>query len=654
MPKKMKNNLFKYFSLLIALFIVFISHSLTYAALSSDQSNPSNPRPPYLNKPVDPNFDGAYLVDWTDVQCAKKYRLEEANNPGFINPVAYVISLASQKQLTKTIPGTYYYRVKAVSAYINITQDSLPKEIFSWLRELFTLTPASASGPCDAVLRLNTDWSNVQSINVNKPTSSIDGIIYDSSTELPLASAIISSPDFGGSTTSDTDGKFSFSFETFFPESGKLNVRINIEKIGFTKAQRTVEVVASRHSAVEPVYLTGLDPVITTIPPEGGTHINSTGEIELVFPPGAVTEPTDVNSTKYQKGKTLPNELPDTSFFTYALNLEAVTSSPNAKGIKQKVTTFQQPITMRVANTLGFAPGTPIPAGTYNEQTKQWEDTGLMGQISADGQWLEFQIDHFSPWDLNLPAVPPPRDQQANVTKNNTQDNVSKDLGCAKKPGNSLVGIKAGVLYIDHELPEIKRLNSNFGLTLSYNSLTAQPSSLLSIETDLDSVTTDIPATTTFKVSIAGKEAQATYQGVDGKVRYAYLFDGKDSQGNYLQTGDYPYSIEMSNDYTNATYWTTSNFGGQPIADTGVLTIEPVPLTRKINGNLPVNNQQDSFFGAGWNLRGLQRLHYSSDGSILLTEGDGSSMVISNKREPLALTANWHGHSSSIIDYQQN
>ena len=638
------------------LFLFLQSLIFTPPAFSSDHPEPPPPpAPPYLQKPVDPNFDGTYIVDWADVECAANFQLQEADNPQFSGARNFYLSgKISQKDFSKTAEGTFYYRVKVredVVSSVSKLENSL-KPFFAWLKDFFAGSRAYADGPCNQI-HLQTVWSNVQSINITKPTSFIDGVVYQSGTETPIADAAITSPDFTGSVISAVDGKFSFPFQSLFPESGKLLVTISIEKTGNTSAQRVVEVVANQHASAGPIHLTTLDPITTTITPSGGTHVNSTNEIELVFPAGAVTEDIEVNSTKYQQGKSLPNDLPETSFFTYALNLKAETTALY-RGAKKKVTSFQEPITMRVANTLGFAAGTPIPAGVYNEVTKQWEDTGLMGQISADGQWLEFQIDHFSPWDLNLPAPPPPQDRAANVTKNNTLDIASRDLDCAKDPGCSQVGIKAGILSIDHELPAVKRLNSALALTLSYNSLTAKPSSLISVETDLDTATTNVPATTTYKVDVAGRQVQAAYQGVSGKARYAYLFDVKDSQGNLLPTGSYPYSIEASNDYTNATYWTTANFAGTPINNTGVPTIEPVPLTRKINGNIVVNNQANSAFGAGWNLAGLARLHFSSDGSMLLTQGDGSAMVISAQREPLVLTGNWPARSSSVIDYLSN
>ncbi|MFH1202581.1 MAG: RHS repeat-associated core domain-containing protein [Candidatus Omnitrophota bacterium] len=466
----------------------------------------------------------------------------------------------------------------------------------------------------------------------------VDGIVYDASTELPLQDALITSPDQVEQAYSDSQGRFSITIEKLSPSSNEFTTSIKIEKTSFTSCQRQVKVVTGRHSAVNPVYLTPQDSVVTQITPSGGTHINSTGQIQLIFPEGAVTEPINVVSTKYEKSQALPDELPSTTFFTYAVDLQ-----PDGA-------TFNQPVTMRVANTLGFAAGIPIPAGIFNEETGQWQDTGLMGYISADGLWLEYQINHFSPWDLNLPAVPPPQDRKSNMTANNTQDAQIQPQQ-AKDPG---VGVKSGSLTLEHSLPQVKRLGRPYDLKLVYTSLTAQPSNFISIETDLDPVTTNIPATTTFKVDIAGRQAQATYQGVSGKVRYAYLFDGKDALGQLLTSGSYPYTIEASNDYTNATYWTTANFGGAPIANTGVLTIEPVPMTRNVNGYLTINSQQDSPFGAGWSIEGLQRLHFSPDGAILLTEGDGSAIIIRQHPQPLAFTGNWTSRNSSVIDYQEN
>ncbi|MBU2540802.1 MAG: hypothetical protein KJ593_02770 [Candidatus Omnitrophica bacterium] len=629
----MKNYVFK--SLLVSILVLgfFLSHGPLFTKLAFCKDAPTRDmpelpkvspeptsQPPHLNKPIDPNFDAAYLLDWTDADCAEAYKLEEADNPQFSNPVSYSSS-ASQFFVDKGTTGTYYYRVKAVlPASKGITKgENFLQKIFSWLKQYFSANQAYAGTTCDTIA--TTGWSNTETIDIVEPISFIDAIVYTADTEIPLQDAVVTSPDFPGSATSDIDGKFSFSFQTLFPESGKLTVTIDITKGDFTSAQRTVEVVASRHSAVASIYLTPLDPVVTTIPPEGGTHINSTGEIELIFPEGAVEEPTDINTTQYQKGKTLPDELPETSFFTYALNLETETTIT-----RRKVTTFQQPVTMRVANTLGFAPGTPVPGGVYNEETHQWEDTGLMGYVSTDGAWLEFEITSFSSWDLNLPVRRRTRTRRTVVRKNAVKETVKKDEE-AEDPG---VSVRSGALNIEHTLPAIKRLGKESSLVFNYNSNTASPSEFISIETNLDTGTTDIPYTSTFSVDFAGKIAQATYQGVEGDVRYAYLFDGKTPAGEYLSTGSYPYTIKISNDYADLTYWTTDSFAGDPIADTGIPAIEPVPITSDIDRRLIINNQRNSPFGTGWTLKGLDRLYHDPDGDMLLMKGDGSSAVFMN------------------------
>ncbi|MEW6296069.1 MAG: beta-propeller fold lactonase family protein, partial [Candidatus Diapherotrites archaeon] len=403
-------------------------------------------------------------------------------------------------------------------------------------------------------------------------------------------------------------------------------------KSGYTYAQRRAEVVSTRDTSVDPVYLTPLDPKVTTITPEGGTATNSTGTLELIFPPGAVSEPIDVQATWCEKAEHLPFPLPPNSIFTYAASFEPADAR------------FDQPVTLRVKNTLGFDPGTPIPIGFYNKGSC-WEPVG-MGIVTDDGQWSEYTISRFSWYDCNLAwrlrrGLKAPTSQE-----NKTPENNAPGKECASSAG-SRVGIKTGDLYIDHTLPSTKALNVSKSLILTYTSSTANPSVLFETEANVDSLSAFWAPTSGYLLEAEGIRKEIKYTPTAGDARQAFFFDGRNARGKTLSTGSYPYKITLSNDF-NLSYATTNIFGGLPDRVLNIFTPFFVPRSSSMQGRFIIHNQVDSPFGAGWGLAGLQRLHLDPDGDILLTEGDGSSLVFSKKQ--FAYVTNTGSNSVSVLN----
>ncbi|HNS50217.1 MAG TPA: hypothetical protein PKO09_03460 [Anaerolineae bacterium] len=60
--------------------------------------------------------DGSYLVDWSEVPGATKYRLEEDDNADFGSPLVRYLGYGTQYQVTARPPGLRYYRVRTSNA----------------------------------------------------------------------------------------------------------------------------------------------------------------------------------------------------------------------------------------------------------------------------------------------------------------------------------------------------------------------------------------------------------------------------------------------------------------------------------------------------------------------------------------------------------
>ncbi|MCK5197176.1 MAG: VCBS repeat-containing protein, partial [Spirochaetales bacterium] len=432
----------------------------------------------------------------------------------------------------------------------------------------------------------------------------VHGKVLDSATDSPLSRVIVSIYGVSGGVYTNSEGKFSFPT----PNTGEYVLRF--EKDGYIVSERRLRVISTRDASVGDVYMKQLDPVVTTITNEGGLHQNSAGTLQLNFPPNALplgVDSIDVQATLYEKGRELPSPLPRSSLFTYAF-----------KVLPDKVN-FYQPVSGRLSNNLGFAPGTEIPIGYYDPDKHKWEDIGANGTVSADGAWVDFEISHFCTYDINLPPTFKTKTQVANLT----QANNNKSANCAKIFGTSVVYLKSGELVQEHSLPFYQMLNKAVDLKLTYNSRSAQPAVLLSIDAFNDNRTT-APDTTSLKFFLEGRTEEVFYKGIQGKSRMSYLFDGLNARGEPLDTGSYPYKFEISNTYTDVTYGTADSFGGPATGDTGVIAREPVPFTNTVADRICINNQQDSPFGSGWNLSGLQRLYFDENNIISVTEGNGS------------------------------
>ncbi len=71
------------------------------------------PESPILAPISNPDGNGDYLVDWNEVASASSYRLEQADNPGFISPTVQYEGAATELPVVGQPSGVWYYRVLA-------------------------------------------------------------------------------------------------------------------------------------------------------------------------------------------------------------------------------------------------------------------------------------------------------------------------------------------------------------------------------------------------------------------------------------------------------------------------------------------------------------------------------------------------------------
>ncbi len=71
------------------------------------------PSAPTLLPVANPDGDGTFLVDWSDVSSADSYTLQEDDNLGFASPSSLYGGVTSRFMVTDQVGGTWYYRVRA-------------------------------------------------------------------------------------------------------------------------------------------------------------------------------------------------------------------------------------------------------------------------------------------------------------------------------------------------------------------------------------------------------------------------------------------------------------------------------------------------------------------------------------------------------------
>ncbi|PWB52280.1 MAG: hypothetical protein C3F13_12195, partial [Anaerolineales bacterium] len=84
---------------------------------SNVESTGVMPAAPSLLPIVNPDGDGDYLIDWSNVGGADSFLLEEADNSDFITPTVRYEGAASEFQVTGQATGMWYYRVQASNTY---------------------------------------------------------------------------------------------------------------------------------------------------------------------------------------------------------------------------------------------------------------------------------------------------------------------------------------------------------------------------------------------------------------------------------------------------------------------------------------------------------------------------------------------------------
>ncbi|MCH7679709.1 VCBS repeat-containing protein, partial [candidate division KSB1 bacterium] len=261
--------------------------------------------------------------------------------------------------------------------------------------------------------------------------------------------------------------------------------------------------------------------------------------------------------------------------------------------------TFDTPVPITFPNIDNLPPGSEVDIWSLAPETGGFIIVGI-GQVTPDGQFIETISGGIRAADWHFP-LPPSGKPDPSQNNPNNQDQKK----CKHCNSGSQTAVSSGNLIEDHTLSSYRSSGQSRSLRFVYNSLHADPQPIINSNTTI-SVRAAVPRTISTNLRVAGvdqavevfTDTSGLSESVDETIRQAVQFDAAN-----LDTGQYVYSLRL-----------TSNYARSSISTNQV-------------GKVLINNQQNSPFGAGWTLDGLQRLILQPNGDVLITEGDGSALV---------------------------
>ncbi len=419
-----------------------------------------------------------------------------------------------------------------------------------------------------------------------------------------------------GFTESRGDGYF----DMVVNGGGRLTVRI--EKDGFLRSQRGLKtqwrtfenypdvVLIPPAEAAPTVNLRDLDtPKLirgtNTSDPDGNRRhtvaVAPGQKVTAILEDGSqeALDSLSLRATEFTVGEAGPNampgDLPDTSAYTYALDLSVV----EAEELDAEEITFDPPLKNYVDNFLEFPAGTIVPVGVYDEKRDVWEasesglvldildvedgiavlDTDGNGEADEDELLEDFGIDsaelrllgreyeagdslwrvttpHFSTWDFNWPFGFPEDAIGA----------IADALGfgpedCKRTVQGSLIGCE------DQTLGEVLPITGTLH-TLHYQS-ERMPGRRDRYSLDITLSGEEIPASLKrieLEVHVLGNVFSSTHEPEPG-AHYLWTWDGTDAYQRSWQ-GRQPVEVRVGYVYDGA-YESTNRFGlvgsGTPI-----------------------------------------------------------------------------------------
>ncbi|MBI2838609.1 MAG: carboxypeptidase regulatory-like domain-containing protein [Acidobacteria bacterium] len=459
--------------------------------------------------------------------------------------------------------------------------------------------------------------------------TSILGTVKDSSGQA-LAGVTVNSSAASRSTTTDADGIF------LIEVTAGGTHWIDFDLDGFISVQRPATVPEGQHFNMGPIQMSVQDPQVTIIGPEGGTARNSSGEVELIVPAGAVTTSTDIRLTHLPSSDSLPGPLNATNNAQYPIGYTFCAY------LEPYGTAFAQPATLRYPNQWAFAAGERIPTAFWDEQANRWIPDGGYAVISTDGAYIEKQITGFVIPGSQAAARSRASRASANADSGSqTQRGVAMDGNepatgngpktgkddppCQDAPSKSSLTAHSSSYSKTIVLPSVSAGGHNGALAFTYRSDAASPSAFINMLASLGTDTSDV-VDWSYSVEVNGQRKEIVFAPAPGSSRLLYFWDGRNGNGDLSPTGLYTATVRQGM-RTRGYYIQQDTWGGRPVGLSAGRPLEPVGSGRIVREPIALVNAVESPYGAGWSVSGIRQLLPQPDGKVMTVAGGAAGTL---------------------------
>lgn len=260
--------------------------------------------------------------------------------------------------------------------------------------------------------------------------------------------------------------------------------------------------------------------------------------------------------------------------------------------------TLATPAPITLPNTDHLPAGNELDLWSLSPDTGTFYVAGRM-RVSADGSKLDTISGGVqkTAWHFALaPAASIPNDQNRII---------GGCTECAMASGGDLT---EGTLTQDVTIPGIRTLGASRDLTLHYTSTTADVRPILPVTATLD-VRAAVPLTFSADMTVGGLQqgtrgfwdASPMNESATSTTRLGVQYDASP-----LPTGRYPYELVTYSNYAQSSIGAISR------------------------GFTMLRNEQQSVYGAGWTLSGMDRLIPTTGDTLLLASGEGRTIPFVN------------------------
>ncbi|MFT3744386.1 MAG: RHS repeat-associated core domain-containing protein [Pyrinomonadaceae bacterium] len=549
--------------------------------------------------------------------------------------VSFANASSAATTATITTQGTYVLRLSITDAASLVDSDEV-QVVISSVESPPPPNPVSVAPPIipTTVTNIATSTkflytgSNPIQVGVNpasieaERTSLLRGKVTTKAGE-PISNvnvSILNHQEFG-QTRTQANGMFDMVV------NGGGDLTVKYEKTGFIPVHREIGADWQKFDAVDDVVMIPYDPNVTPINlasptsvqvASGGLVSDSAGErrSRLFFKlgttataelPNGSTQPLvnlNVRSTEFTVGSngddTMPGPLPATSEYTYASEY----SVDEAVALGATNVRFSQPVIQYLENFINFPTGVPVPTGSFNRKTGNWEpersgrvikilsitngtanlDVNGNGNPATAAEYTELGInlaerqkltefyptnqtlwrvplDHFSPWDCNYPpANKPPPDAPPPFAEPTPKCNCKDEEGVKEEIQSQNVTESIPITNTGYQITyqsQLQKDSQNLGAIIPLVGPSPDP--------DLVAVGASI--------GIAGRIIQTDMLAPSAGLTIPFTWDGKDEYGRTVQ-GKQTASIEVAHFYplgytVGNEFGQTGNGTGQTIPRTG-------------------------------------------------------------------------------------